>query len=158
MYTRRECLMLAAAAIVTRGRVRAAGAPGDGAKPMSGAFMILTTPFTAAGAVDWDDLVREVDFCDRCGVQGLVWPQGSSGVRYLTTEDRLPGLEGRAKAAHGRKPALVLGVQGKDPNEMLEYARRAEALEPDALIAMPPTSAKNLDDYASYFRALAGAT
>src|SRR3954468_378427 len=158
MYTRRECLMLAAAAIVTRGGVRAAGAAGEAAKPMRGAFMILTTPFTGAGAVDWDDLVREVDFFDRCGVQGLVWPQGSSGVRYLTTEERMHGLEVLAKAAHGKKPALVLGVQGKDTNEMLEYARRAEALAPDALIAMPPTSAKSLDDYASYFRALAGVT
>jgi 4-hydroxy-tetrahydrodipicolinate synthase len=52
----------------------------------------------------------------------------------------------------------VLGVQGKDTSEMLEYARRAEALAPDALIAMPPTSARSLDDYASYFRALAAVT
>jgi 1-pyrroline-4-hydroxy-2-carboxylate deaminase len=158
MYTRRECLMLAAAAVVTRGGVRAAASAGDAAKPMRGAFMILTTPFTAAGAVDWDDLVREVDFCDRCGVQGLVWPQGSSGVRYLTAEERMHGLEVLAKAAHGRKPALVLGVQGKDTSEMLDYARHAEALAPDALIAMPPTTATSLDDYASYFRALAGVT
>jgi dihydrodipicolinate synthase/N-acetylneuraminate lyase len=158
MYTRRECLMLAAAAMMTRGRVPTAAAAGDTAKPMRGAFMILTTPFTADGAVDWDDLVREVDFCDRCGVHGLVWPQGSSGVRYLTTEERMRGLEVLAKAARGKKPALVLGVQGKDTSEMLEYARRAEALAPDALIAMPPTSARSLDDYASYFRALAAVT
>jgi len=159
MYSRRECLMLATAPLfaprAVAAIVNAAGAP---AKPMRGAFMILTTPFTAAGAVDWDDLVREVDFCDRCGVHGVVWPQGSSGVRYLTTEERMHGLEVLAKAAHGRKPALVLGVQGKDTSEMLEYARRAEALGPDALIAMPPTTAKGLDDYASYFRALAGIT
>src|SRR3954453_20090743 len=119
MYTRRECLMLAAAGIVTRGGVRAAGAAGAGeaAKPMRGAFMILTTPFTAAGAVDWEDLVREVEFCDRCGVHGIVWPQGSSGVRYLTTAERMRGLEVLAKAARGKKPALVLGVQGKDTSE-----------------------------------------
>ena len=156
MYTRRECLMLAAAAVLPGGRAAVAAAAGDTRKPMRGAFMILTTPFTSSGAVDWDDLVREVDFCDRCGVHGLVWPQGSSGVRYLTKEERLRGLEVLSKAARGKKPALVLGVQGKDTAEMLEYAQKAEALAPDALIAMPPTTAKSLDEYASYFRALAG--
>ena len=37
------------------------------AKPMRGAFIILTTPFTATGEVDWDDLAREAVFVDRCG-------------------------------------------------------------------------------------------
>jgi len=155
MYTRRECLMLAAAPFVLP---RAIDAASTSDKPMRGAFMILTTPFTAAGGIDWDDLVREVEFCDRSGVHGLVWPQGSSGVRYLTRDERMRGLEVLAKAARGRKPALVLGVQGRDTAEMLEYARAAEALAPDALIAMPPTTAKSLDDYAAYFRALAGVT
>jgi dihydrodipicolinate synthase/N-acetylneuraminate lyase len=157
MYTRRECLMLAAAAALGRAPASAIAAEPVG-KPMRGAFMILTTPFTAAGAVDWEDLVREVEFCDRCGVHGIVWPQGSSGVRYLTPAERMRGLEVLAKAARGKKPALVLGVQGKDTSEMLDYARHAESLAPDALIAMPPTSAKSLDDYAWYFRALAGVT
>jgi dihydrodipicolinate synthase/N-acetylneuraminate lyase len=158
MYTRRECLMLAAATLLPRGRAGAATEAGDATKPMRGAFMILTTPFSAAGGVDWDDLVREVEFCDRCGVHGLVWPQGSSGVRFLTKDERMRGLAVLAKAARGKKPALVLGVQGRDTAEMLEYAHAAEALAPDALIAMPPTTAKSLDDYAVYFRALAGVT
>ena len=152
--------MLAASPLVAPRALAAVvhGAAGAAAKPMRGAFMILTTPFTAAGAVEWDDLVREVEFCDRCGVHGVVWPQGSSGVRYLTKDERMRGLDVLAKAARGRKPALVLGVQGTDTAEMLEYARAAEALAPDALIAMPPTTAKSLDDYAAYFRALAGVT
>ncbi|HJZ70329.1 MAG TPA: dihydrodipicolinate synthase family protein [Vicinamibacterales bacterium] len=161
MLTRRECLMLAAAPFVAPRAIDAAARAFDGGpagKPMRGAFMILTTPFSTSGGVDWDDLVREVDFCDRCGVHGLVWPQGSSGVRFLTRDERMRGLEVLAKAARGKKPALVLGVQGRDTAEMLEYAHAAEALAPDALIAMPPTTAGSLDEYASYFRALAGVT
>jgi dihydrodipicolinate synthase/N-acetylneuraminate lyase len=157
MHTRRECLILAGATLLARGRAIGAAAAAA-TKPMRGAFMILTTPFTATGAVDWDDLVREVEFCDRCGVHGVVWPQGSSAVRYLTKEERMRGLEVLAKASRGRKPALVLGVQGRDTAEMLDYAHAAEALAPDALIAMPPTTAKSLDDYAAYFRALAAVT
>ena len=116
-------------------------------KPLRGAFMILHTPFTADGAVDWEDLEREVAFVDRAGCQGIVWPQGSSGVATLTKDERLRGMEVLAKAVQGRKVALVLGVQGRDTAEMLEYAARAEALAPDAVIAMPPTSAASLDDY-----------
>jgi dihydrodipicolinate synthase/N-acetylneuraminate lyase len=128
------------------------------AKPLRGVFIILTTPFTAAGEVDWDDLARETAFADRCGVQGVVWPQGSSGVANLTKAERMAGLEVLARAAYGKSVALVLGVQGKDTAEMLEYTRHAEVLDPDALIAMPPSAAHSLDEYRDYFRALANAT
>ena len=128
------------------------------AKPMRGAFIILTTPFTATGEVDWDDLAREAVFVDRCGAQGNVWPQGSSGVANLTKAERMRGREVLAAAVRGKAAALVLGVQGKDTAEMLEYAQRAEALAPDAMIAMPPSAAHSIDEYREYFRALARAT
>ena len=125
---------------------------------MRGVHIILTTPFTAAGEVDWDDLARETTFVDRCGCRGVVWPQGSSGVANLTKAERLRGMEVLAAAAHGKRVALVLGVQGKDTGEMLEYAKRAESLEPGALIAMPPSAAHSMDEYRDYFRALAKTT
>ena len=127
-------------------------------KPMRGAFIILTTPFTAAGEVDWDDLAREAVFVDRCGAQGNVWPQGSSGVANLTKAERMRGMEVLAAAMRGKASALVFGVQGKDTAEMLEYAQRAEALAPDAMIAMPPSSAHSIEEYREYFRALARTT
>ena len=67
-------------------------------------------------------------------------------------------MELLARAAKGRKPALVLGVQGPNIEAMLEYARYAEKLEPDAMIAIPPTEAKTLDDFLNYYRALARIT
>jgi 4-hydroxy-tetrahydrodipicolinate synthase len=125
---------------------------------LRGVFIILTTPFTASGEVDWSDLARETTFCDRCGVRGVVWPQGSSGVANLTKAERVRGMQALADAAHGKAVALVLGVQGRDTAEMLEFTRHANALSPTALIAMPPTSAQSMDDYREYFRALANAT
>ena len=133
-------------------------AAAPGAKPMRGVFIILTTPFTTSGEVDWDDLAREALFVDRCGCQGIVWPQGSSGVANLTKAERMRGMEVLAAAARGKAVALVLGVQGKDTAEMLDYARHAEALSPDAMIAMPPSAAHSIDEYRDYFRALAKAT
>jgi dihydrodipicolinate synthase/N-acetylneuraminate lyase len=157
---RREYLAMLGAAFVSR-PMRVTG-PAAGASPsqkvMRGAFIILNTPFTATGDVDWDDLAREVAFVDRAGCQGIVWPQGSSGVTTLTKDERVYGMGVLAKAVHGKSVALVLGVQGKDTAEMLGYAVRAEALGTDAMIAMPPTTGRSMDDYREYFRALAGVT
>ena len=86
-----------------------------------------------------------------------MWPKGSSRVGTLTRDERIRGMDVLAKAIQGRIAALVLGVQGTDTADMLQYARRAEALF-DAMIAMPPTSGTSMDDYRQYFRALGQAT
>lgn len=148
--TRRE-LLAAAAALLARG---ASGATTPAPKSLQGAFIIMTTPFTESKALDYEDLAGEVAFLDRCGIQGLVWPQFSSELVKLTQEERMRGMDVLAGAARNRKPVLVLGVQGADTAEMLEYAQHAEKLGPDALIAIPPTKAKSLEDYREYYRAL----
>ena len=156
--TRRDCLFTLGSAALGAHLSRTALAAPDSRKAMRGVFIILNTPFTTSGEVDWDDLVREVEFVARGGCSGIVWPQGSSGVATLTKEERLRGMEILAKAVQGKRLTLVLGVQGKDTMEMLEYARRADALNVDAVIAMPPTTGTSMDDYRAYFRALGGAT
>lgn len=150
LYSRRR-LMTMMGATALGSSVRLSGAPG---KPMRGAFIIMATPYTDAKEVDYEDLDGEVDFLDRCGVQGMVWPQFASEYPNLKKEERLKGMETLATAAKGKKPALVLGVQADNIDEMLEFARHAERQEPDALIAMPPKEAKSLDDYRAYYGAL----
>lgn len=129
-----------------------------GGKPMRGIFIIMSTPYTDAKAVDFEDLAREVDFMDRCGVQGMVWPQLASEYFKLTKDERMQGMEVIAKAARGKKPALVLGVQGANTDLALEFMKHAEQLKPDAMIAIPPTEAKSIADFREYYRALAKAT
>lgn len=149
-FTRRDCLTLLASAALTKTGTLLA----KGKKPLRGAFMILATPYTSTKAIDYEDLATEVEFLDRCEVQGMVWPQNASDLNYLTKDERMRGMEVIAKAAKGRKPALMLGVQAEDTPSMLEYARLAEKLEPDAVIAIPPTKAKSLDDYREYYTEL----
>ena len=159
IYTRRECLAaLTSTALLPLGGRQNTGVPPAPARSMRGAFMILSTPFTESGAVDWEDLAGEARFVNRSGAHGIVWPQGSSGVAYLTKDERLRGMDVLAKASQGAKATLVLGVQGRDTAEMLEYARHAEALAPDAMIAMPPSGATSVEAYRAYFRALAAVT
>ncbi len=148
-YTRRQWLAMLGSTALLPHIVQ-----GAKHKAMRGAFMILATPYTSSKAIDYEDLAAEVDFLDRCGVQGMVWPQHASDLAYLSKEERMRGMEVIAKAAKGTKPALVLGVQAEDTKAMLGYARRAEELAPDAMIAIPPKQAKSLDDYREYYRAL----
>jgi 4-hydroxy-tetrahydrodipicolinate synthase len=126
--------------------------------PMRGALMILSTPYTAAGQVDYESLAHQVAFLDTCGVQGLVWPQNSSEQRYLSTAERMRGFEVLTEANRGRNMVLVLGVQADDTAGMLEYARFAEALAPDGMIAIPPTDATTLDDIYRYYQLLCEVT
>lgn len=147
--TRRQCIAaLAASALPFTGLQAAAE------NRIRGALMILTTPYTVTGEVDYEDLAREVEFMDRCGVQGLVWPQNSSEQRYLSKEERIRGFQVLAEANRGRDMVLILGVQADDTAGMLEYARVAESLGPDGMIAIPPTTANSLDEIRAYYRAL----
>ncbi len=102
-YTRRQWLsrlgsMAGAAALLPR------SAQAVKQKPMRGAFMILATPYTASKTIDYEDLAAEVDFLDRCGVHGMVWPQHASDLAYLSKEERMRGMEVIAKAARERNP------------------------------------------------------
>src|SRR5713101_8192026 len=133
-FTRRGWLAGIGAAALSS-RLPAHAAPGKTqSKNMQGAFMILFTPYTASKAVDYEDLGGQVDFIDRCGAHGIVWPQLGSEYTHLTKDERMRGMEVLARASKGKKPVLVLGVQGDTTDAMLEYAAHAERLAPFVFI------------------------
>ena len=108
---------------------------------IQGPFLILSTPFTASGAVDFDALAKQACYVDWCGCPGMIWPQSGDSVDLLSTEEKRQGMEVLAKTSRSlRTTALCLGVQGKDTTEMLDYARHAEKLAPTAMISRPPDS------------------
>jgi 4-hydroxy-tetrahydrodipicolinate synthase len=169
-YTRREYLKLAGAAAIAPAlagtKAWAAERPdADATRPaprpaedMRGIFVILATPYTAAGAVDDEDLVRQVDWLARAGAHGLVWPQNSSGYARLSTDEIMHGMEVLVRASRGKGMTLVLGVQRDGTKEMVELARFADSLGPEMVIAMPPKVGSSLEDYREYYSALAETT
>lgn len=139
-------------------RAGGAGAPANSpaADPkIRGPFPILTTPFTASGAVDFDALAAEARFVDWGGCAGMIWPQSGDSVDLLTGDEKLRGMEVLAQATRGLNAALCLGVQGRDTAEMLMFARHAEKLAPAAIISRPPDTGKAESDLREYWRALA---
>jgi 4-hydroxy-tetrahydrodipicolinate synthase len=152
-FTRREWLgTIGAAALASQ-----TASPAE-EKTFRGVFKILATPYKEDKSVDYEDLAAEVEFLVRCGMQGLVWPQNSSDLPWLTTDEVMEGMDVIAKAAKGTAPTLVLGVQGNDTDAMLELARHAESLEPDAMIAMPPKNARSIGEYREYYTELCNVT
>jgi len=89
-----------------------------------GPFPILSTPYTESGEVDYEVLAREARFVDWCGSPGMIWPQSGDSVDLLTMEEKLRGMEVLAETMRGRTSCLCLGVQGKNTEEMLVYAKR----------------------------------
>ena len=121
-----------------------------------GPFPILSTPFTETGAVDYEVLANEARFVDWGGCPGMIWPQSGDSVDLLTMDEKLRGMEVLAETSRSFKTsALCLGVQGRDTEEMLVYARHAEKLAPAAIISRPPDSGRTEDDLRQYWRELA---
>ncbi len=133
--------------------------PGAADPRIQGPFLILSTPFTASGAVDFEALAKEACYVDWCGCPGMIWPQSGDSVDLLTADEKLQGMEVLARTSRGlRTTALCLGVQGKDTAEMLMFAKHAEKLAPPAIISRPPDSGKTEDDLRRYWHALASVT
>lgn len=120
-----------------------------------GPFPILSTPYTDDGAVDYEVLVRQARFVDWGGCPGMIWPQSGDSVDLLTHEEKLRGMEVLAEASRSLRTALCLGVQGKDIDEMLMFARHAEKLAPAAIISRPPDNGLTEDDLRKYWIELA---
>jgi dihydrodipicolinate synthase/N-acetylneuraminate lyase len=133
-------LGLGAAALLGPEEAKAEGKLNAGAKPWRGLFPIGQTPFTPDDKLDLDCLVAEVGFCNRGGIPGLLWPQGSSGWTTLSEKERLDGAEAMLAANKGGKTALIIGVQplDGDVNTAIRYARHAAKHGADGLVSLPP--------------------
>ena len=132
--------------------------PLTGDPRVRGPFPIISTPFTNSGAVDYEVLGKAAQFVDWCGSPGMIWPQSGDSVDLLTMDEKLEGMTAISKAMKGRKSAWCMGVQGKNTEEMLVYAKHVTKLGAPAIISRPPDSGKTEEDLFEYWRALAGVT
>ena len=157
LIQRREFLATAAAvasAMVPSGLRAASDDPGP---KLEGIFPIMQTPFTDSGALDIDTLVREAQWLQRIGVQGMTWPQLASEYATLTYDERISGAEAIVRTVRGldskTRPRVVIGVQAPDAETAVKYAKHADKIGPDAIIAIPLggglDESKQMDYYAA---------
>ena len=131
--------------------------PTDDHGEFRGIFPVLQTPYRDDDTLDFDSLGKEVAFLHRARVHGIVWPQRASEYMHLTFDERTQGAELIANANKGKRTKLVLGVQGPDIATALRYAKHAETVRPDAIIALPTRDNGDFDlgEVARYYRSIA---
>jgi dihydrodipicolinate synthase/N-acetylneuraminate lyase len=126
--------------------------------PMRGVYTIPSTPFDELGQLDEAGLGRIVDFCVGCGAHGLVYPVNASGFTTLSDDERLWGSRVVVERCAGRIP-VVIGVAGVCAAHAAMFAREADAMRADAVIAMTPYVTKLTDPelIVAYYRAISDA-
>jgi dihydrodipicolinate synthase/N-acetylneuraminate lyase len=133
------------------------GTGGHDPRQWRGIFTIPATPFAEDGALDLDDLRRNVEFSVECGAHGIVHPVMASEFFVLSEAERLQMIPLVAQWVAGRCP-VVIGVSGVSTQAAVPLARAARDAGADAVIAMPPYVQKYSDeDVLRYFAAISRA-
>ncbi len=132
------------------------------ASQFRGVYPIMQTPYTDAGALDLETLAKETKWLGRTRCHGIVWPQLASEYAQLTYDERIAGMSAIVEANKGLRPKCVLGVQAEDTATAVKYARHADKIRPDAIIAIPPRQGDqrefDLDVMRDYYIAIGKAT
>jgi 4-hydroxy-tetrahydrodipicolinate synthase len=127
-------------------------------KSWSGVFPAATTQFAPDLSVDLDATQAGYDALVRDGVHGLVVLGTCGENNSLEPDEKRRVLEAAVEVVAGRIPILV-GVSELTTPRCVQFARDAERIGADALMALPamvyvPTEA----ELAAHFRAVAGAS
>lgn len=123
-----------------------------------GIFAIVPTPFSDDFALDEAGLSRTMEFCLAAGVHGVVANALASEGGYLSEAERRKTAEIVVGAAQGKVPAVV-AVSAPHHRLAGEFARHAEAIGADAIMALPPTlHPSTAADIRAYYAAIAAAT
>ena len=118
----------------------------------------MQTPFLKNLRVDEESLRRETDFLVRCGVHGMVWPAGAGETHALSHDERVKYGRVIVEEAKGRIP-VVIGVHAPSKFEAAQYAREAEKMGADAMIALSQTDrSTDQDVLTEYFTAITEAS
>jgi 4-hydroxy-tetrahydrodipicolinate synthase len=127
------------------------------AEPLRGIFPALQATFDESGEIDISSMERQVAHCIEAGTHGLVFPVMGGELFYLSESERKQLVEVVVKTAAGQVP-VVAGVAATSTPVAAAYARHAQEVGADAVVALPPYHAHaNLEEKRAYYRAIADA-
>lgn len=125
--------------------------------PWRGVFTIPSTPFTGRDRLDEDGLRSIIDFCVECGAHGIVTPVNASEFTFLTDVERFRVAEIAVEQTAGRIP-VVIGAGGVSAMAAVGFARHAEEVGADAVIAVSPYVHKlGTEGLYAYYKAISDA-
>lgn len=114
----------------------------------------ICTPFTSDGEIDVKSLENLLRYQIDGGVTGIFALGTTSETGALTDAQRTTVLETTVGTVAGQVPVLA-GALASATGAVIEYARQAEALGADAVVALSPYYHKFSDaEIAAHFRAI----
>jgi 4-hydroxy-tetrahydrodipicolinate synthase len=138
--------------------LQAAPQAGKHKQPFRGVYVIMQTPFLKSLEIDEESLRRETDFLVRCGAHGMVWPAGAGETSMLSYDERVKYSKAIVEEAKGRTP-VVIGVHAPNKFEAAQYAREADKMGADAILALSQTDGSaDQEILTEYFTAIASAS
>lgn len=127
-------------------------------KPFRGMMPILPTTITESGEIDEASQRRLVQYCLACGAAAIGHFGFASEFFKLSSDDRRRVAEIVIDETSGRVPVFI-GVTAPSARIAVEYARQAQALGADLLMAaIPYVSVPDAAGVYDYYRELAEAT
>jgi dihydrodipicolinate synthase/N-acetylneuraminate lyase len=106
-------------------------------KEWRGSFAIPMTPYDDKDRIDEDVLRAEIEFCIQSGVGGIVTPVMVSEFRVLSEDERRTMVRVPVEVSNGRVP-IVANCAAVNTPLAVSFARYAQEMGADAVIAMPP--------------------
>ena len=110
------------------------------AMKLHGVLAIVHTPFTDGDEIDAASLKRAVDYSFGVGADGIGTGMVSETMK-LTADERLSLVEKLVEFAAGRGPVFA-AVGAESTKQSLAFATAAEKAGCDAVMAVPPLTAK----------------
>ena len=104
---------------------------------LTGVYVVLVTPFTKDGDVDYDGLRKNVRWLAGQGVHGVI-PLGSTGEFASLDDDQKQRVTQTVIAAAGRKIPVVVGSSAETTEKAIHYVNQAKELGAAGALVLPP--------------------
>lgn len=104
---------------------------------LRGIFPPIPTPFNAAGGIDRDALVRNLEFLSTFDLRGYVVLGSNGEAVHLSIEERVRLLE-LTRSLVPEDRLLIAGTGCPSTLQTIELSERAAAIEADAVLVLPP--------------------
>ena len=104
---------------------------------LTGVYVVLVTPFTKDGDVDYDGLRKNVRWLAEQGVHGVI-PLGSTGEFASLDDDQKQRVTQTVIAAAGRKIPVVVGSSAETTEKAIHYVNQAKELGAAGALVLPP--------------------
>ena len=123
-----------------------------------GSFAIPMTPYDERDRIDGQALRAELRFCIESGVGGICVPVMVSEFRLLSEQERKTMIRIPIEECAGSGVPVVANCAAVNTPLAVEYARYAEGVGADAVIAMPPyIHQPDFETIRAYYQAISDA-